>query len=316
MDPIYLPDNIKIEEEGDNIATFHISPYHPGYGPTIGNSLRRILLSSLPGSAITRVKIENASHEFMALPGIKEDVVKLCLNLKKVRLSSENDEPVEIRLQAEGEKEVKAGDFTLPPEIKISNPDTTIATLTDSKAKLDMRCVVEQGRGYVPSETQDDQQTEIGMIALDAIFTPVVRVSFDVENVRVGQATDYHQLVITIETDGTITPKEALNQASSILSDHFAELSGDFEEKLTDERPEIIEEEPEREEEKQPENTLNLLQLPSRVHNALERVGITTVEQVLELSEEQIQDIPGLGAKAVQDILDSRDKYKKNHQDK
>jgi len=314
MEPIYLPEQINIEEEGENMTTFSIYPYYPGYGPTVGNALRRVLLSSLPGAAITKVKIEHVDHEFMTLPGVKEDMVALTLNLKKIRLLSSSEEPVEIKLKVEGDKKVKAGDFEVTPDIEVVNPDGVIATLTDKKSKFEMRCTVEQGRGYVPSETQDEETRSIGMVALDAIFTPVVRVSFKVENVRVGQATDYHKLILTIETDGSITPKEALNQAASILTDHFKELTGDFEDKLTSDRP-IEEEEPEisDEEDEQPENTLNLLQLPSRVHNALERVGITAVEQVMDLSEEQIQDIPGLGEKAVQDIISARDKYVKNH---
>ncbi len=310
LEPIYLPENISIEEEKDNEATFAIYPYFPGYGPTIGNALRRVLLSSLPGAAITHVKIEGEDHEFTAVEGIKEDLVTLILNLKKIRLAVESEDPVEIALRVKGEKRVTARDFDLPPEVSITNPEAPLVTLTEEKAELELRCVVEQGRGYVPSEAREDEQREIGMIALDSVFTPVERVSFKVENVRVGQDTDYHKLIMTIATDGTITPKEALNQAASILTDHFKELTGDFEKLLTADRPEEVPEETTMEEEdKQPENTLNLLQLPSRVHNALERVGITTVEQVLGLNEEQIQDIPGLGEKAIQDIMASRERF-------
>ncbi len=309
MEPIYLPEHINIEEEKDNTATFSIFPYFPGYGPTVGNALRRVLLSSLPGAAITHMKIANIDHEYTTLPGLKEDLVSLMLNLKKVRLASENEQPVEITLQITGEKKITAGDFNVPPGVTIANPQLPIATLTSNKAKLDMTCVVEQGRGYVPSETREHEQQDIGMIALDSTFTPVERVSFLVENVRVGQATDYHKLVITISTDGTVTPKAALNQAAAILADHFHELTGDFDKKLTAERPEeIMNPEPIPEDEPL-ENTLNLLQLPSRVHNALERVGITSVEQVVDLTEEQIQDIPGLGEKAVQDIRDAKERY-------
>ena len=314
MEPIYLPEQINIEEEDKNSASFSIYPYYPGYGPTVGNALRRVLLSSLPGAAITKVKIEGVDHEFTTLPGVKEDMIGLTLNLKRVRLSSSSAEPVVIKLKVNGEKKITASDFELPAEVSISNGATPIATLTDKKASLELRCTVEQGRGYKPLEMQDSEQEVIGTIVLDAIFTPVVRVSFKVENVRVGQVTDYHKLNIHIETDGTITPKEALNQAASILTDHFKELTGDFENKLTGERPEVVEEKAEIDEEMtQTENTLNLLQLPSRVHNALERVGITAVEQVIDLSEEQIQDIPGLGEKAVHDIIEARDKYAKTH---
>ncbi|MEX2054597.1 MAG: DNA-directed RNA polymerase subunit alpha [Candidatus Andersenbacteria bacterium] len=312
LQPIYLPENVDITEEESSTATFSIHPYHPGYGPTIGNALRRVLLSSLPGAAITHMKIEGVDHEFTTIDGVKEDIVTLMLNLKRVRLSSTSEQPIEITLSVSGEKKVTAGDFKTPPEVTVANPDLLIATLTSSKAKFEMRCTIEQGRGYVPSEAREREQRDIGTIALDAIFTPVERVSFRVENVRVGQATDYHKLTMTIATDGTITPTQALKQAAAILTDHFAELKGDFETKLTADRPDV-EVAPEATlEPQEPENTLSLLQLPSRVHNALERVGITTVEQVVELSEEQIQDIPGLGEKAVQDIMKSRDEYIKS----
>jgi DNA-directed RNA polymerase subunit alpha len=312
LQEIYLPEEIDLKEDGPFTAHFTIKPYHPGYGPTVGNALRRVLLSSLPGSAITQMKIENVDHEFSASEGVKEDMVSIMLNVKGIRVASTSKDPIEIRLNKEGKGAVTAKDFDVPPEVTILNPDHEIATLTDAKARIEMTCTVEQGRGYVPSETQDPKARTIGTIALDAAFTPVERVSFAVENVRVGQATDYHALKMTITTNGSITPKEALSQAASILRDHFAQLSADFTGMLTGNRPhEEIVEEPIQEESRLPENTLNLLQLPSRVHNALERVGITTVEQVMELSDEQISDIPGLGAKAVQDVAGARDDYKK-----
>lgn len=308
--PIYVPEHIEINEAGSNTASFAIHPYHPGYGPTVGNALRRVLLSSLPGAAITHMKIEGVDHEFSTIEGIKEDMVTLMLNLKRVRLSSTSPEPVEIKLIVSGTKKVTAGDFKTPPTVTIANPNLPLATLTTSSARLEMRCTVEQGRGYVPSEAREREQRDIGTIAIDAIFTPVERVSFKVENVRVGQATDYHKLTLTITTDGTLKPIDALKQAASILADHFAELTGDFAERLTAARPaEVAEVAATASEPAEPENTLSLLQLPSRVHNALERVGITTVEQVVELSAEQIQDIPGLGEKAVQDIMKARASY-------
>lgn len=310
LEPIYLPENVEITEDGPSTTTFSIHPYHPGYGPTVGNALRRVLLSSLPGAAITFFKVEGVDHEFSAIDGVKEDAITIILNLKRVRLASTSEEPIEIRLSVEGEKVVTAGDFETPPEVTIANPDQPIATLTDKKAKLEMICTVEQGRGYVNSETLNVKEKDIGTIALDATFTPVKRVSFNVANVRVGQATDYHKLTLTIETDGTVTPREALNQAASIMADHFTELTGDLEAKLTDHRAEEEESSSAQDEPEIPENNLNLLRLPSRVHNALERIGITTVEQVMQLSNEQIQDIPGLGAKAISDIKEARDTYK------
>lgn len=315
LHPIYLPENVEITEETPTSATFIIHPYHPGYGPTLGNALRRVLLSSLPGAAITHVKIDGIDHEFSTLEGVVEDVVSILLNLKRVRLACESKDPVTITLAAHGEKKVTAGDFKVPPEVKIANPSQTIATLTDSKASLELTCTVEQGRGYVPSETREREQRDIGTIALDAIYTPVERVSFRVENARVGQATDYHKLFLTIVTDGTIKPIDALKQAASILSDHFRQLTGDFEAQMTATREEAVAEIPPLlEQSHEPENTLSLLQLPSRVHNALERVGITTIEQVLTLTPEHIQDIPGLGEKAVDDIFKARDAYLKRHE--
>lgn len=307
LHPIYMPDNVEIEEVSPASATFTIHPYHPGFGPTVANALRRVLLSSLPGAAITAVKIEGVDHEFSVRDGLKEDMVGLILNLKRIRLTSDSDQPVEIRMSASGEKKVTAGDFETPPGITISNPDLVIATLTDDNAKLDMRCTVEQGRGYLATEERKDDARPIGTIAIDSVFTPVQRVSFKIENVRVGQDTNYHKLKLTIVTDGTITPQAALQQAASILADHFKDLTGDFSERLTAQR--AIEALPVSavEEIQEPENTLSLLQLPSRVHNALERIGVTTVEQVMELTAEQIQDIPGLGAKAVEDIAKAKD---------
>ncbi|MBI1833861.1 MAG: DNA-directed RNA polymerase subunit alpha [Candidatus Andersenbacteria bacterium] len=309
LEPIYLPDSVTAEEEGKNTARFTIQPYYPGYGPTVGNALRRVLLSSLPGAAVTQMRIAGADHEFSTIEGVKEDLLNIMLNIKGIRVSSEVDEPVEIRLTVSGEKKAKAGDFKTPPKVTISNVNHHIATLTDKKASLDIICTVERGRGYVPSEAQASKERPIGTIALDAAFTPVERVSYTLENVRVGQETDYHALKMIITTDGTITPEQALRQAASILKDHFAELTGDFATKLTAERVAEVPVEETPEETPIPKNTLNLLQLPSRVHNALERVGITTVEQVLDLTDEQIRDIPGLGVKAVEDLTGAREDY-------
>src|SRR3989344_5594852 len=314
LQEIYLPGEVDIKEDTPNTATFTIKPYHPGYGPTVGNALRRVLLSSLPGAAITQMKIEKIDHEFSALPGVKEDMVSIMLNIKGIRVSSTSVDPIEIRLEKKGKGVITAGDFETSPEVTVINKDHVVATITDDNASLEMSCTVEQGRGYVPSEIQDPKARTIGTIALDAAFTPVERVSFAVENVRVGQATDYHKLNMTITTDGSITPTEALQQAASILRDHFTQLTGEYTDSLTSSRPQEAAPEELVEEAKAPENTLNLLQLPSRVHNALERVGITTVDQVMELSDEQISDIPGLGAKAVQDVANARDSFKKRIQ--
>lgn len=310
MEPIYLPEHVDIDHTDENTATFSIHPYYPGYGPTVGNALRRVLLSSLPGAAITHMRIDGVDHEYSTIDGVKEDLITLMLQLKRVRVSSTSSEPMEIVLEGSGEGVLTAGDFKTPPEVTIANSDLVIATLTDSKAKITLRCTIEQGRGYIPAETREREQRDIGTVALDAIFTPVERVSFRVENVRVGKETNYHKLVLTITTDGTKQPIDTLKEAASILADHFNELRGDFESKLTADRPEEVPDINIAPEPTEPENTLGLLQLPSRVHNALERMGITTVEQVVELSDEQIQDIPGLGQKAVEDITSARNEYR------
>lgn len=312
LNPIYLPEHIEVKEESARVAHFTIHPYHPGYGPTVGNALRRVLLSSLPGAAITHMKIERADHEFTTIEGAKEDLVTIMLNLKGVRLSSLSSDPVEIRIRTNGQKKITAKDFETPPEITIANPDHYIASLTSKDASIDLICIVEQGRGYVPSDIRQHAERAIGTVSLDAVFTPVERVSYSIENVRVGNATDYHALKMTIQTDGTISPKNALSQAASILKDHFEELSRDIEHHLTGYRPEEKESPIEEEEKEIAENTLNLLRLPSRVHNALERVGITTIEQAIDLKDEQIQDIPGLGVKAVQDIAAAKEQFRKH----
>lgn len=233
MDNISLPDNVTLAREEGNEATFEISPYFPGYGPTVGNAIRRVLLSSLPGAAITAVRCEGVEHEFSALPGVAEDFVSILLNLKRIRLKLDSSTPVELRLNAKGTRTVTAGDIEKVAGVEVANPEHVIAHLTDDKAELKMTFTAERGRGYVPVETREDEERMLGTIAVDAIFTPVERVSFRVENVRVGQITEYHKLILTIRTDGTMTPREALSAASSILQDHFGALATDVTERLT-----------------------------------------------------------------------------------
>lgn len=233
MENIPLPDSVTVIHEDGNETTFEISPYYPGYGPTIGNALRRVLLSSLPGAAVTAVHIEGIEHEFSTLSGVKEDVVSIILNLKQLRLKVHRDGPLELVLQAKGERTAKAKDFGKNADVEIANPDLTIATLTDPKAAMTLRVTVQRGRGYVPVEQRENEERPLGEIAVDAIYTPVERVSFRVENVRVGQETEFHTLVMTVRTDGTISPREALSQAASILEDHYKTLVTDLQERLT-----------------------------------------------------------------------------------
>lgn len=219
---IPLPQPPKVIEKKGNKATFEIAGLYPGYGVTIGNALRRVLLSSLEGSAITKAKIKGVRHEFSTISGVMEDVLHILLNLKQVRCKLHAEEPVKMDLSVKGEGEVKAGDFKAPSQIEIVNKEAHIATLTAKNANLEMECWVEKGIGYVPSERLKKEKLDVGTMVIDAIFTPIKRVAFRVENMRVGERTDFDRLFLDVETDGTISPDEALRQASEILASHFS----------------------------------------------------------------------------------------------
>ena len=223
MENISLPSKIEItpDKENANKAIVNIKPCQPGYGTTLGNALRRVLLSSLPGAAVTSFKIQGVNHEFAAIDNVKEDVVEIALNLKKLRLKVFSQEPVRLELKSKGEKEITAKEIKTTSDVEIVNPDLVIATLTDKNAELNMEIIVEQGRGYIPTETREKEEVETDMIIVDSIFTPVKNVGFKIENVRVGQMTNYENLVLEIETDGTIDPANALSQANKLLIDHF-----------------------------------------------------------------------------------------------
>lgn len=342
MEKIPLPDNVTVVREEGNEATFDIAPYYPGYGPTVGNALRRVLLSSLPGAAVTSVRIEGVEHEFSALPGIAEDIVSILLNVKRLRLKLHRDTPVELKLRARGERTVTAGDIEKDADVEIVNPGHVIAHMTDEKAKLDMILVAQRGRGYVPVEMREREERPLGTVAVDAIYTPVERVSFRVENVRVGQATEFHTLTITIRTDGTITPQEALASAAAILEDHFRALAGDAKDRLTYRRDvpaaeqvappapgvvpgpplaahalvpgvvvdERLVEEPVAGAVRAPEEhlrdpkSLPIVELPvsTRIQNILEKEGVKTIAGLIQKTRSQLLGIPGLGEKALEEI--------------
>ncbi len=225
---IPLPLKPKIIEKKENRARFEIEALYPGYGVTIGNSLRRVLLSSLEGAAVTQMKIKGVSHEFSTIPGILEDVIQIMLNLKQLRFRIYTDEPQKATLKVKGEREVKGSDFKIPAQLELVNKDCHIATLTDKKTELEMEIQIEKGIGYSPREARKKEKLEIGTIPLDAIFTPVRKVAFQVENMRVGERTDFDRLFLEIETDGTITPESALTEASEILLSHFSLLFESF----------------------------------------------------------------------------------------
>lgn len=223
-----MPSQPKIIEKKDNLAVFEIEGLWPGYGVTIGNSLRRVLLSSLQGAAITQVKIKGVQHEFSTIPGVLEDVVTILLNLKQLRFKLHSEEPQRIRLLVKGEKEALGSSFDLPSQVELMNKESHIATVTDKKTELDIEVLIEKGMGYEPVESRKKSKLEIGTIAVDAIFTPVRKVSYRVESMRVGERTDFDRLLLELETDGTITPEEAISHTSEILVSHFALIGGAF----------------------------------------------------------------------------------------
>jgi DNA-directed RNA polymerase subunit alpha len=222
MENILLPNHITFEAgERSHEGVLIMEPCFHGYGTTIGNALRRVLLSSLQGAAVTAVKMKGVNHEFQALEGVKEDVLEIILNVKGLRLKSFSEEPILLHLKASGKKEVTGKDIEANADVEIINTDHKIATLTDAKSELDMELVVSRGRGYSPTEERRTESQVIGMIAIDALFSPVRNVGYRVENTRVGEITNYDRLVMTIETDGTITAEEAVHQSAKILMDHF-----------------------------------------------------------------------------------------------
>lgn len=308
---ISLPNKIYFAAEEKFKSVVVIEPLYPGYGVTIGNALRRVLLSSLPGAAVTAVKIRSVDHEFSTVPNVTEDVVDIILNLKQLRLKLDSQEPVRLELKAKGQKEVRAKDIKPDSRVEIVNPELLIATLDNKQAELMMEIVVENGRGYVPVEMRESEKLEIGMIAVDAIFTPMRNVNFEVENVRVGQITNYDKLTITMETDGSITGGEALDLASQILVDHFALLKT-----LREMKPETptMAEKPSEEAELKPEvlggpEDLQSLGLSNRAYNALTRNNIRTIAELQTKTREDLLALEGLGAKSVEEILSALEKY-------
>lgn len=221
MSSIPLPQTLAVEELGPKQATVTIEPCYPGYGTTLGNALRRVLLSSLPGAAITAVKFDGVPHEFSSIPHVKEDSIDIILNLKKVRLACHSDEPVTLTLKAKGATVVTAGDFAANAQVTVANPEHVICTLTDAKAALSMEVTVQRGRGYLPVEAREKERLEIGTLAIDALFSPVVTVGMKVDSVRVEEHTNYERVTLDVETDGTIAPAAAVAAANQILLDHL-----------------------------------------------------------------------------------------------
>lgn len=277
---------------------FVVEPLERGYATTLGNSLRRIMLSSLPGSAITSVKIDGVLHEFSTIEGVAEDILEIILNLKKVVFKVYDDGPKTVYIQAQGEKEVTAADIIADADVEILNPDAHIALLMKG-AELNMSMVVETGRGYASSEKNKREDMPIGTIPIDSIFTPVRKVNFTVENTRVGNVTDYDKLTIEAWTDGTISPEESISLASKVLNDHF-QLFIDLNENL--QNMSLMVEREENEKEKVLEMSIEELELSVRSSNCLRRADIHTVEQLISKSEEDMAKVRNLGKKSLNEI--------------
>ena len=300
---IPLPSSLKLIVKKDNYAEFTIEGLYPGYGFTVGNSLRRVLLSSLKGAAITDVKFKGVNHEFSTIPGVMEDVIHICLNLKKLRFKSFSEEPIRATLKVKGNKEVTGKDFTLPTELELINTDQKIATLTSKTAELDMEIVVRKGVGYEPKEIRESEKLEIGEISLDAIFTPVRNVSYRVENMRVGQRTDFDKLFIDIETDGTIQPENALLEANKLLLDHFSVIDNGIKELTEAEKPKKQEKaEGKKAEAGSAEVLVEDMKLSTRTVNALTSGHIKTAAGLAKKSESSLLELEGLGDKGIKEI--------------
>lgn len=297
LHPIQLPELRSINETG-NKATFVVEPLYSGYGMTLGNSLRRVLLSSLGGAAVTAVKIDSVSHEFSTIEGVKEDVVEIILNLKKLRFRVFSDEPQFIVLTASGKGEVTGAAIKANADVEIVNPDQVIATLDNAKVKLGMEIKVEKGRGYVPVENRESEKLEVGMIAVDALYSPVQRVRYSVENTRVGQVTDLDRLVLEIETDGTITPHDAIRQASEVLVEHFQVVAGN---PTSDQEAAAGGDSADTGAAKISVEEINL---SPRTTNALINNDIKTVKDLLRLSDSELRELKGFGSKAYEEVKD------------
>jgi DNA-directed RNA polymerase subunit alpha len=289
----------KIERTGgsENQATFQIEPLEPGYGVTLGNALRRVLLSSLQGAAVTSMKIDGVYHEFATIPGVREDTSELILNVKRIRLKSYSDQPVQLRLQAKGPGVVTAADIVAPSDVEVVNPEQYLATLDSPDATVDMELTVERGKGYLPSDGRE--APSIGVVPIDAVFTPIRRVNYSVEHVRVGSRTDLDRLVIHIVTDGTVAPSDALAESAQILVQYlsiFTELG------QTGKRPEVAAIGPKAPVGKDYDRPIEDLDLSVRAYNCLKRSGITKVGQVLEMSEEDLLAVRNFGQKSLDEL--------------
>lgn len=312
---IILPSKPVVVSENELTGVYEIEGLYPGYGHTLGNSLRRIILSSLPGYAITSVKIDGVSHEFSTMDGVKEDVITMILNLKKVRFKIVGDEPQTVSLSVKGPKDVRAGDIKTSGGVEVVNTDLYLCTVA-GKTELNIEMNLEKGLGYVPKEVLSREKVEIGTIALDAIFTPIRRVSYEVEHMRVGNRTDYNKLRIFIETDGSLSAREALEQSIAIMITQLKAIIGfkeDVEEIVIPTEASAAEEEKQSEDDKKQEDILKTriedLNLSVRTMKALANASIRTLGGLTRKKEDDLMSIAGLGEKGVDEIKKALDNF-------
>jgi len=312
MQTVSLPQKPKYTPINDQSGKFEIMGCYPGYGMTLGNALRRVLLSSLKGAAVTSVKIKGVSHEFSTLDGVMEDAVQIILNLKKIRFRLHTDESVKVSLKFKGEGKVTAAAIKGSSEVEVVNPEQIIATITDKKVELEMELEVSNGLGYVPIDQQERGEKEIEVIAIDAVYTPIRRVNYEVENMRVGKRTDYNKITLEIVTDGSITPQEAFSKAVVLLVEQFSVLGGI---EVVEEKPVVEIQEAElieevvvaKEEEFDPlkVKVTELKNLSTRTLNVLETNKIVKVKDIVKHTEEGLKGLEGMGDKGIKEIKKS-----------
>ncbi|HEU4965584.1 MAG TPA: DNA-directed RNA polymerase subunit alpha [Bacilli bacterium] len=290
-------ETVEITEDG-KYGKFVVEPLERGYGTTLGNSLRRILLSSLPGAAVTTVKIEGVLHEFSTIPGVVEDTTEIILNLKRLSLKIHSDEEKMLTIDAEGPGEITGADIRVDSDVDILNQDLHIATLEEG-AKLYMELSANRGRGYVPADGNKTEDMEIGVIPIDSIYTPIERVNYTVENTRVGQVTNYDKLTLEVWTDGSIRPDEAVSLGAKILTEHLMLFVG-LTDKVRD--TEIMIEKEDDKKEKVLEMTIEELELSVRSYNCLKRAGINTVQELCSKTEEEMMKVRNLGRKSLEEV--------------
>ncbi|MEW6542046.1 MAG: DNA-directed RNA polymerase subunit alpha [Nitrospirota bacterium] len=301
MKDFQVPMRVEADKEtlSPTYGKFTAEPFERGFGTTIGNSLRRVLLSSLTGAAVTTVRIEGVLHEFSTIPGVTEDVTAIILNVKSLRVKLHTDKPKTVRLRKKGPGEAKASDIIHDADLTVLNPDLHIATL-DKEAVLDMEIVVKPGRGYVPAERNKEEGLPIGVIAVDSIYSPVKRVNFQVENARVGRVTDYDKLVLDIWTDGSIAPQDALSTAAGILREHVNIFINP--EELGEAKPAVRKEEEKRELNKNLFRSVNELELSVRAANCLKNANIKTIADLVQKTEAEMLKTKNFGKKSLNEI--------------